>query len=273
MKKVLVTGCSGYIGQHLCRLLSPTYEVDGLDIKDPSDKSHIKRFFKSDIRDTVNLPREKYDAVIHLAALIQVSESVKKPTAYYDTNINGTINIIKYTNYNNFIFASTGAAEQPSNPYSISKLACENIINENLIKDFTIFRFYNVIGSAGYSPTNPDGLFYNLLLAKKNGIFNLFGNDYNTPDGTAIRDFVHVMEICCSIEQAIEKPANGIENLGHGKGYSVLEIVEKFKEVNDCDFTINFLPRRNGDLEKSVLNKTSSYMKNFFKFEELIKLD
>ncbi len=95
---------------------------------------------------------------------------------------------------------------------------------------YTIFRFYNVIGSEGFAPTNPDGLMYNLIMAMQSKEFTVFGNDYDvSPDGTCIRDYVHVNEICDSLKQAIEKPSNQIECLGHGVGYTVREIVSLFQ--------------------------------------------
>ena len=156
---------------------------------------------------------------------------------------------LDHCDYGNFIFASTGAAEKPISPYAISKLAGEHLVREKcdyLRVSHTIFRFYNVIGSAGFPPTNPDGLFYNLIKAKETGVFNLYGNDYNTPDGTPIRDYVHVMEICNAIKLAIEKPscvigaevAPLVENLGTGVGYSVKSMAETFQEVNNCSFKI-----------------------------------
>ena len=120
---------------------------------------------------------------------------------------------------------------------------------------YTIFRFFNVIGSAGFEPTNPDGLFYNLRKAEKTGTFNLYGDDYNTPDGSAIRDYVHVIEICYALELAIRKPScvpgadiqPFVENLGHGKGYSVKEIIAAYKEKNNAHFNVVVQPRRDGD--------------------------
>ena len=105
------------------------------------------------------------------------------------------------------------------------------------------------------------------------GSFTVFGNDYNTPDGTCIRDYVHVLEICNAIELALENPSNTIENLGHGKGTSVTEIVTCFKNVNNVDFAINYGSRREGDIEVSVLSNPSSYMKQLYSIEELLKVD
>ena len=138
---------------------------------------------------------------------------------------------------------------------------------------YTIFRFYNVIGSTVVAPTNPDGLMYNLMKARETGKFTIFGNDYNvSPDGTCVRDYVHVNEICDSLMQAIEKPSNSVESLGHGVGYTVREIVHKFQLVNDVDFDVEYGPRRKGDLASSVLEDVSQYMRNLYTMDELLKV-
>jgi UDP-glucose 4-epimerase len=137
---------------------------------------------------------------------------------------------------------------------------------------YTIFRFYNVIGSEGFAPTNPDGLMYNLIMAMQSKEFIVFGNDYETRDGTCVRDYVHVNDICDSLKQAIEKPSNGVECLGHGVGYTVKEIVGKFMEVNNIDINVKYGPRRKGDIESSVLENVSPYMCNLYTMNELLKV-
>jgi UDP-glucose 4-epimerase len=162
-----------------------------------------------------------------------------------------------------------------ASPYGISKRAMEQIVNqyckENNIP-FTIFRFYNVVGSDGISPTNPDGLMWNLIAAKDRGYFNLFGTDYSTTDGTCVRDYVHVNEICKAIIEAICSPTNAIENLGHGIGTTVQEMINIFKKVNNCNFDVINKPRRSGDLEYSVLANPSKLMKKLYTIEQLLKL-
>jgi len=283
MKKVLVTGCSGYIGSHLCKLLENEYEVHGLDIEEPQHP--VKKFFNIDInRPIIVVEEEEYDAVVHLAALVNVGESEKIPIMYYITNINGTMNVLNKIKCDNFILASTGAAEMCESAYGISKRAAEDVVKEYCTQrtntPYTIFRFYNVIGSSGYKPTNPDGLMYNLMMSAVTREFTIFGNDYETEDGTCVRDYVHVDEICEAIKLAIEKPANKIECLGHGVGYTVREIFDKFLEVNeealykDTDEAIlrKIGPRRKGDAPYSVLEDVSPYMKNLYSIEDLLKL-
>jgi UDP-glucose 4-epimerase len=274
MKKVLITGCSGYIGSHLCKMLDGYYEVYGLDLNVPQVDS-LKDYHSIDIRKMFELP-EEFDAVIHLAALVNVGESEQNPISYYITNLNGTMNVLSKIKTKNFIFASTGAAQDCASAYGISKRAAEDVVREFATKHkpmpYTIFRFYNVIGSDGFAPTNPDGLMYNLIKARTTKEFTIFGDDYNTSDGTCVRDYVHVNEICDALKQAIEKPSNSIECLGHGVGKTVIDIVNMFKEVNNIDFEVNVGPRRKGDIESSVLANVSPYMRNLYYMEELLKV-
>lgn len=281
MKKILITGCSGYIGSHLCKLLENEYEVHGLDIRPPQHP--VKKFIEQDINRIFNV-EDEYDAVIHLAALVNVSESERVPIPYYITNLNGTMNVVNKIKTKNFIFASTGAAEGCASAYGISKRAAEDVVRDYFTNHrptpFTIFRFYNVIGTSGYPPTNPDGLMYNLMRSDETRNFTIFGNDYETPDGTCIRDYVHVDEICDALRTAIEKSSNKIECLGHGVGYSVKEIFDIFLRVNEdylyrnnSDAILQKIgPRRKGDIPCSVLEDVSPYMKNLYSIEELLKI-
>jgi len=273
MKKILITGNSGYIGSHLTKLLSKDYEVHGLDKKDLIVP--VKEFYKLDINRKFVLPIE-FDCVVHLAALVNVGESETNSINYYITNVNGTMNVLANIKTKNFIFSSTGAAEFCKSAYGVTKRSAEYIIKEYCTlhsqTPYTIFRFYNVIGNDGINPTNPDGLFYNLIKAKDTGTFTIYGKDYETPDGTCLRDYVHVNEICHAIKTAIEKPSNSIECLGHGVGYSVKEIVNKFQIVNQCDFDIKYGLRRLGDLPVSVLEDVSPYMENLYTIDELLKV-
>jgi UDP-glucose 4-epimerase len=274
MKKVLITGCSGYIGSHLTKMLHKDYELYGLDINIPQ-AGGVREFYQHDIRKLIDLPIE-FDCVIHLAALVNVGESEQKPISYYITNLNGTMNVINKIKTKNFIFASTGAAEGCASAYGISKRAAEDVVREYCTQHrptpYTIFRFYNVIGSDGFAPTNPDGLMHNLMQAKDKGEFTIFGTDYNTFDGTCIRDYVHVNEICDALHTAIEKPSNQIECLGHGTGHTVRQIVDLYKKVNNVDFTVKEGPRRKGDLTISVLDNVSPYMKELYSMAELFKV-
>ena len=274
-KKVLVTGNAGYIGSHLTNILrrNKKYQVWGLDYDTP--QIEVYDHLNADIRTIPKIDFVEFDTVIHLAALVNVGQSTSDPISYYRTNITGTENVLSKIKYKNFIFASTGAAVGCASPYGISKRAAEQVVYQYCQEEsipYTIFRFYNVIGSDGIAPTNPDGLMMNLIKAPKTGKFTIFGNDYNTPDGTAVRDYVHVNEICQALIKAIEHPADWTENLGHGHGSSVLEMVELFKQVNDVDFDVNFGPRRSGDLECSVLDEPSDYLPTLYSIEDLLKI-
>lgn len=274
MKKILITGNSGYIGSHLTKMLQSEYEVVGLDINDPQLQPIVHH--KIDIRRQFMLDDE-FDAVIHLAALVNVGESEQIPIQYYITNLNGTMNVLNKIRTKNFIFASTGAAVGCESAYGISKRAAEDVVREYCTvhkpTPYTIFRFYNVIGSDGFAPTNPDGLMYNLLKARDSGQFTIFGSDYEvSKDGTCVRDYVHVNEICDALKQAIEKPSNQIESLGHGVGYTVQEIVDLFQFVNNSYFDVKYGPRRKGDLASSVLEDVSPYMRNLYTMEQLLKV-
>ena len=275
MNKILITGSSGYIGQHLCQMLKDEYVV-GLDrVFKPQ---LAEKFIQEDI-DNMKCLDDHYDVVVHLAALVNVGDSVKWPMRYYQTNVGGTMNLLERVSFDHFIFASTGAATDPYSPYGMSKLVSEKLVRQYCTlnnKKNTIFRFYNVIGTNGYEPTNVDGLMYNLMKAKDTGVFHLYGNDYDMlPDGSAIRDYLHVMEVCQAIKFAIDKPVSNslIENLGHGKGYSVLEMVNAFKKANNCDFDVKIMPRREGDVARTVLDDVSSYMPLVnITIEEMLKL-
>jgi UDP-glucose 4-epimerase len=187
----------------------------------------------------------------------------------------GTLRVLQDLKFKRFVHASTGSAGPMNNPYGISKRASEEIVDqyckENSIP-FTTFRFYNVTGADGINPTNPDGLMWNLMNAAKTGVFNLFGDDYNTLDGSAVRDYTHVNEICNALEQAINKSTNQIENLGHGVGTTVKQMIELYKRVNSCEFEVQVCPRRAGDLERSVLDNPSQFMQKLYTIEKLLKV-
>ena len=114
------------------------------------------------------------------------------------------------------------------------------------------------------------------MKAKETGVFHLYGNNYDLlPDGTAVRDYLHVMEVCQAIKHAIDTPVSDslIENLGHGKGHSVIEMINAFKKVNNCDFGVKIMPRREGDVARTVLDDVSAYMPlTKISIEEMLKI-
>jgi UDP-glucose 4-epimerase len=274
--KILITGNSGYIGSHLTQLLNKRNDLElyGLDRNAPQLP------VKEQSRNNIAMPgyfmwqRDfEFDCVIHLAAEVAVGRSVTNPIVYYQTNTMGTLRILQELKYKRFIHASTGSAGPMNNPYGISKRASEEIVDQYCKEHdipFTTFRFYNVTGSDGIKPTNPDGLMWNLMNAQKTGVFNLFGDDYNTLDGSAVRDYTHVNEICRALEQAIDRSTNQIENLGHGVGTTVKQMIELYKKVNNCEFKVQICPRRAGDLESSVLDNPSPFMQQLYTMEDLL---
>jgi UDP-glucose 4-epimerase len=274
MKKILITGNSGYIGSHLSKLLDGDYELYGMDIAKP--QYPVTKHYKHDIRQHVPANSIEFDCVIHLAALVNVGQSEIMPTDYYMTNFCGTLNVMNTVKFKNFVFASTGAAQDCKSAYGTSKKAAEDCVREWCTYKkvpYTTFRFYNVIGTDGFEPTNPDGLMSNLIKAIDTGTFTIHGTDYEqSTDGTCVRDYVHVMEICEALKTAIEQPSNSIECLGHGVGYTVKEMVNLFCRVNDVDFSISSGPRRQGDLPVSILEDVSPYMKTLYSMEDLLKI-
>ena len=179
---IVVTGSAGYIGSTLTKKLTALgYDIDTWDIRQPMET-----------------PMENVKCVVHLAALVRVGESVKRPLDYYDTNVTGTLNVIRAFPNAKMVFASTGAAFSPDSPYGHSKVMAEQIVKDSC-KEYTIFRFYNV---GGGSPTNPEGLPLCIEKAKETQEFTLFGDDYETKDGTCVRDYIHVDDITDAIVRA-----------------------------------------------------------------------
>jgi UDP-glucose 4-epimerase len=278
MMKVLITGNAGYIGSHLTKLLSKRKDIElyGLDRNKPQLP------VKEQSWNNIAMPGYflwdtdfEFDCVIHLAAEVAVGRSVTNPIVYYKTNTLGTLRILQELKYKRFVHASTGSAGPMNNPYGISKRASEEIVDQYCKErsiPFTTFRFYNVTGSDGIMPTNPDGLMWNLMNAQKTGVFNLFGDNYDTLDGSAVRDYTHVNEICNALELAIDKSTNQIENLGHGVGTTVKQMIELYKNVNHCNFETIICPRREGDLERSVLDNPSPFMQKLYTIEELLRI-
>jgi len=258
-KKVVVTGADGYIGSVLRKKLSErNVRAVFYDIKD------------WDITKYSNPTNPTVDVVVHLAALVKVGESVKNPFEYYNTNINGTKNVIDAFPNAKFIFASTGAAFDPTSPYARSKVVAEDIVKQ-LCKEYTIFRFYNVGGGV---PNNPEGLYAATQNAIQSGTFTIFGSDYDTKDGTPVRDYVHVEDLTDAIVKAIYEPAamSDYEPLGSGQSYTVKEYIEEFLRVNGPLFEVKYGERREGDNAKSEVPFNSMFMNPKHTLEDIVKL-
>lgn len=255
--KVLITGATGYIGSHLCRQLHlrrPDIAITGLDLNVHQNdiSAYVSKLWQADAAE--GPVYQPFDVVVHLAAFISVEESMRQATRYYQNNINSTINLTRPNDPNtHFIFASTGTAFKPANPYAQSKVVCEDIVRERCM-NYTIFRFYNVAGLApGLKPTGePTHLVRRAAMAAAGLIPELVvaGNNWDTRDGTAVRDYIHVEDIVGGIIAAIEGgPANTpYECLGTKHGSTVLEVVDTMKRITGVDFHVKIGPRRAGDV-------------------------
>ena len=244
------------------------------------------KFYKEDIcnKDKMNeiFTSEKVDAVIHFAGFKAVGESVAKPLMYYRNNIDSTLTLLevmKEHNCKKIVFSSSATVYgkpaslpitedfplQTTNPYGSTKLMIEMILNDLYISDndwsIAILRYFNPIGAhkSGLIGENPNGIPNNLMpyivkvANKELQELSVFGNDYDTIDGTGVRDYIHVVDLAKGHIKAIEKVTKdkGIDkyNLGTGKGYSVLQIINTFKTVNNIDVPYKIVDRRPGDID------------------------
>jgi len=267
MKKVLVTGAYGYIGSHVCKLLHQHgYDVHALDkaISTNDISPYISRFICHDIREpygdrTALLDmHDKYDAVVHLASLISVEDSMIHPIRYIENNVIGTKKILSNVFTDNVIFASTASAFNPVSTYAQTKLLGENLIRR-YAPNYTIFRFYNVAGSGGeFSQIGKATHLIRIAAeaaAGKRDIITINGSDWDTEDGTCERDYVHVVDLSHGILKAIVKPSNKYyECTGTGTSYSVREVINVMREASKQFFKVEKGPRREGDVARIQLD-------------------
>ncbi len=285
----LVTGASGYIGQHLIfRLLEEGLEVLGLDIVPLPALSPIKGKFEllaGDIRDPNFLgyifKKRKFQGIVNLAALKSVEESIKHPERYLLTNLIGVKNLLKAATDNGveyFIQSSTaavyGAPEcgivyesditNPISPYGISKLLAETALSkasdDGLVTALSL-RYFNVVGSAhpllkDHSTAN---LFPKAIQSIKLGQApHIYGDDYQTKDGTCIRDYIHVLDIAEAHAKAIQallrKKLPQVLNIGTGRGYSVREIIAEVNKQYGSNINPLIEGRRKGDPASLIAN-------------------
>jgi UDP-glucose 4-epimerase len=279
---ILVTGGAGYIGSHVTKdLLDKGYEVLVLDnLSTGHSRAVDKRatFISGDIGDTELLDyvfsQFSIKAVMHFSANCLVEESVLNPLKYYKNNVEKTIRLLakmQEHQINRFIFSSTCATygvptqpvlnenhpTNPINPYGRSKLMVENIIKDLPELNFVALRYFNVAGAAGEIGENHDPethLIPNVLkhLQGKTDHINVYGHDHPTPDGTCIRDYIHVSDLSNAHILALEYllQHDGIKevfNLGNEKGYSVLEIIHACEDVTQKKAKVTFQARRPGD--------------------------
>lgn len=261
--------------------------------KDLTEKEQIEEIFKN----------EQIDAVIHFAGYKAVGESVKKPLMYYSNNLISTINLLevmKEHDVKKFIFSSSATvygdqgltryAEsiergKTTNPYGTTKAMIEKILEDLYASDnswnITILRYFNPVGAheSGLIGEEPNGIPNNLMpyvmkvASGKLEVLSIFGNDYPTPDGTGIRDFIHVVDLAKGHVKALEKAPNGLNvyNLGTGKGASVLELVNTFERVNNVKVNYKIAPRREGDLPEYCADVEKAYKELGWKTEKTLE--
>ena len=254
------------------------------------------KFYKGDIldRDRLNevFEKEDIDSCIHFAGLKAVGESVQKPWEYYENNIAGTltlVDVMRQHNCKNIIFSSSATvygdpAEIPitencpkgqcTNPYGWTKSMLEQILTDIQKADnewnVVLLRYFNPIGAhpSGTMGENPNGIPNNLMpyitqvAVGKLPELGVFGNDYDTPDGTGVRDYIHVVDLAKGHVKALkkieEKAGLKIYNLGTAVGYSVLDIVKNFEEANDIKIPYTIKPRRAGDIATCYSDATKA---------------
>lgn len=274
MKKVLVTGAGGYIGSHLCSVLfnSGLYHVTALDLNFDRNEVSAHEKVVDDVR--MFTADEDYDAVVHLAGLISVEESNSEPLSYYDVNMNGTINMLAQTKGTHFIFASTAGAFDPISPYAKSKVAAEDIIRQ-VCSSYTIFRFFNVAGSDGIhhqigKATHLIRIASEVATGKRQ-MMQVFGTDYDTRDGSCVRDYIHVLDLVNTIAATIEAgpQCTPYECLGTGVGSTTLEVIETMRKVTGKQLWATQAPRRPGDPATLALDGKYHLMQTKYTLEDI----
>jgi UDP-glucose 4-epimerase len=269
-------------------------EITGRDITfyelDVCNKEELRRVFE----------KEKIDAVIHFAGYKAVGESVEKPLMYYRNNIDSTLTLLEVMNEFNvkkIVFSSSatvygdpevlpikeGSRLSTTNPYGTTKLYIEGILKDMYVSDnswgIAVLRYFNPVGAhkSGLIGEDPNGIPNNLMpyiVKVANGelpCLNIFGNDYDTVDGTGVRDYIHITDLANGHIKAINYVLDndGIDyyNLGTGHGYSVMEMVNAFKEVNHVDVPYKIAPSRDGDIAECYADTEYAYEKLGFQAE------
>ena len=294
--RILVTGGAGYIGSHTCvELLQAGYEVVVIDnLSNSKEESLIRvqeltgkslEFHQLDLADFTGLERifksRPIDAVIHLAGLKAVGESVGKPLHYYANNVGGTVTlcqVMQTQGVRNLVFSSSCTVygeprtvpiqedfpRSATNPYGRTKLMIEDILSDLHVADtswnIALLRYFNPVGAhpSGRIGEDPHGIPNNLVpyiaqvAVGKLPELKVFGDDYPTPDGTGVRDYIHVIDLAVGHLRALEKlqtnPGVVPYNLGTGQGDSVLRFVAAFERVCDKKIHYKIVARRPGDV-------------------------
>lgn len=310
---ILVCGGAGYIGSHTVKELIGKYEVvvlDNLSTGYPFLLDGGVTFVKGDLGDESVLDsvfnEHKIDAVFHFAANSLVGESVKNPLMYYDNNVSSTVTLLNKMvehGVSKFIFSSTAATygipgtdliteettTNPINPYGRSKLMVEQILTDiahvyNF--QYVVLRYFNAagahesgkIGESHYPETHLIPIVLQHLLGQRDKI-SVFGTDYDTKDGTCVRDYIHVTDLANAHVLAYEGMVSGVisnetYNLGNGSGYSVKEIIEVCEKVSGRSASVEYADRRPGDpavlvASSEKINKSLGWEPKF-QLEEII---
>ena len=299
MGKILVTGGAGFIGSHTCvEFLERGYEVVVLDNLSNSKEESIRRieqitgkhvkFYRADMRDAAAVRAifmaHPIDAVVHFAGLKAVGESVEKPLAYYENNLNGSfvlLNAMHEAGCKRIVFSSSATVygmhnpvpyvenmpTSATNPYGYTKVMIEQMLQDicHAQPDFSAvaLRYFNPIGAhkSGLIGEDPNGIPNNLLpyigqvAVGKLQQLSVFGDDYDTPDGTGVRDYIHVVDLAkghvCAIAYAMAHEGFMPINLGTGNGVSVLEMVHAYEKACGHAISYRIAPRRAGDIATS----------------------
>ena len=302
VKNILITGGAGYIGSHIVEILikqkKNIFIIDNLSTGYRKLINKKAKFLKIDIQKTkiINKIINKYkiDSIIHLAASLVIGEGEKYPKKYFKNNVLGTqsiLNSCKGTKVNNFIFSSTAAVYKdglykvnessklkPKSVYGKTKLKAEKLVKFFCSKEkinYGILRYFNIVGSSSTGKigliNKSDHLFKNFSreIFKKNPSLKIYGTDYDTKDGSCIRDFIHVSDIAeihlKILERIAKTKQSNILNCGYSKGTSVLEVAKEFKRQSLKKIDIIKLPRRKGDLGKIIASNKN--LKNFIKWK------
>jgi len=292
-KNILITGGAGYIGSHISEVLvknkKKIFIVDNLSTGYRKLINKKAKFFKVNINNKKKLRsiiiNHKIDSVIHLAASLIIGMGEKYPKLYYKNNVLGTKSLISAcigTTVKNFIFSSTAAVYKdglykvtekskvkPKSIYGKTKLKAEKLIVNHCKKNkinYGILRYFNIVGSSSSGKigliNKSDHLFKNFSIEtyKKNPIFKIYGTNYDTKDGTCIRDFIHVSDIAEIHSKVLEKinkiNKSKILNCGYGKGISVMEAANEFKKQSTKKIKIIIKNKRAGDMLRIVAQNT-----------------
>ncbi|MGA5506712.1 UDP-glucose 4-epimerase GalE [Streptomyces umbrinus] len=277
--KYLVTGGAGYVGSVVAQhLLEAGHEVTVLDNLSTGFREGVPsgaEFIEGDIRDAAKWLDSSFDAVLHFAAFSQVGESVVKPEKYWDNNVGGTMALLaamRSAGVRKLVFSSTAATygepettpivesapTSPTNPYGASKLAVDHMITGEAAAHglaAVSLRYFNVAGAYGTCGErhDPESHLIPLVLQVAQGrrdAISVYGDDYPTPDGTCIRDYIHVADLAEAHLLAVAAAQPGehlICNLGNGNGFSVREVVETVRQVTGHPIPEVAAPRRAGD--------------------------